>query len=76
MRAELRLKPHNFGTRHAAGAPQVVEVWFDGHYIGAVYGSHDGPGIRFTSPFTIEAYAERAAEQAGLHVVELMVRPK
>jgi len=76
MRAELKLKPHNFGTRNAATAPQVVEVWFDGHYVGAVYASHDGPGIRFTSTFPIKAYTERAAEQAGLHVVELMARPK
>jgi hypothetical protein len=75
MRAELKLKPHNFGTRNAAGAPQVIEVWFGGRYVGSVYGSHDGPGIRFTSTFPIKAYTERAAAQAGLHVVELMTRP-
>jgi len=30
LKAELRLKPHNFGTLNAATAPQVIEVWFGG----------------------------------------------
>ena len=73
MKAELRLKPHNFGTRNRAAAPQVVEVWFGGEFVGTVYGA-DGPGIRFISKH--ELRTKDALAQAGLHVVELLTRPE
>lgn len=71
MKAELRLKPHNFGTRNAAGAPVVVEVWFGGAMVGAIYGA-DGPGIRFISKYPLEA----VRDDSTLHVVEVTTRPE
>lgn len=75
MKAELKLKPHSFGTMNAAAAPQVVEVWFGGVMVGTVYGA-DGPGIRFISKHQTESRAEDT-RGTGLHaVVVLTKRPK
>lgn len=43
MKTEIRLAEHS----ELAGAA-VIELWYDGRLIGAVYGA-DGPGVRVIS---------------------------
>lgn len=45
LRAELRLRPHSVLPGH-----RVVELWWDGQFIGEVTGA-DGSGVRVITKF-------------------------
>jgi len=64
MKSELNPAKHNILT-----GSTVVEIWYDGQYIGAVYGA-DGPGIRVISKH--EIHVETLVD--GLNVAEIRLK--
>jgi len=63
MKAELRFVPHE-----VIHGQQVVEVWFDGKLVAAIYGA-DGPGVRVVSRFPMSVEVVNDA----LKVVEVRI---
>lgn len=69
MKSELRLQPHSELRRE-----QVIEIWHNGEFIGAVYGA-DGPGIRIVTKHQLSV-TPIDVDVIGLETVQINIQPK
>lgn len=59
MRAQLRLRPHNFSA-----GDMIIEVWHNGVFLATITGT-DGPGVR-----VISKYIRNTSDAITIEVVE------
>lgn len=70
-KAVLKLAHH----RHLPG--RAIEVWWQGHLVGCVYGA-DGPGIRFVTKYPVQSmnYPQLVGAGSGdVDIVEIIAFP-